>query len=794
MLGRFGRWCHNRRGLVLVLWVVLFVGLGGLSSATGSGFSTEFTPPDVESARGLELIDEHFGGQGGGDGGTIVFRTETGTVNDPDVKEAMEPFFEAVGELDSLEVASPYAPGGEGQISRAGPETDRIAFARVDPADEVSVEEAAEITEDVLALEPDLEGVQIEYGGQLFAEFAPPDSEVLGIGFAIVILILAFGSVLAMGLPIATAIAGIGAGASVVTILSNVQAMPDFTTTIGVMIGLGVGIDYALFIVTRYREGLHAGFTTEHAVGVAINTAGRAVLFAGITVVISLMGMLVMQLDFVSGLAIGAAVTVAFTMLASVTLLPALLGFAGHKVEVTRWRGLLAAGVAAVGLITLGLKVLPPAAVALPMIVGVVFLLAAGTVLAPLKREVPRRARKPLEQTLPYRWSRMVQHHSWAAVLLGSGILLVLALPLLSLRLGFADEGNYPEDTSTRRAYDLVARGFGAGFSGPLAVITELGADTPDSVLDRLTEAFQETEGVAFASEPILDDPENPTAAMWQVISAASPQDQATDDLIDRLRLEVIPEAATGTGLDLPVTGFVAVGADFSDYLGKRLPLFLGVVLALSFLLLMAVFRSVVVPLKAVLMNLISIGAAYGVVVAIFQWGWGKDLVGLGKGGPIEPFVPMMMFAIVFGLSMDYEVFLLSRIKEQYDRGATNAMAVADGLASTARVISAAAAIMVFVFGSFLLESDRIIKLFGIGLASAVLLDATIVRLLLVPATMELLGDRNWWLPAWLGRLIPRIEVEGVGADSIDEIEQAEHDEGDGGDERDEREEDSLPV
>ena len=347
-------------------------------------------------------------------------------------------------------------------------------------------------------------------------------------------------------------------------------------------------------------------------------------------------------------------------------------------------------------------------------------------------------------------------------------------MPLSGLRLGFSDEGNYAEDTTTRQAYDLLADGFGPGYNGPLVLATEIPAGTDPAVLQSVTDAVAATPGVANVTPPTLDDPDSPTAAIWQVIPTTAPQDSETTALVNTLRDDVLPTAIDGSGLDIAVTGNVAVSVDFTDYLSTRIPLFFGIVLALSFLLLMAVFRSLLVPLKAVVMNLISIGASFGLVVAIFQWGWMKDLVGIGEGGPIEPFVPMMMFAIVFGLSMDYEVFLLSRIKEEYDRTGDNARAVADGLAKTARVITAAAAIMVVVFAAFLLEDDRVIKLFGVGLASAVLLDATVVRMLLVPATMELLGDRNWWLPGWLDRILPRIDVEGTGDDTLESIEEAE--------------------
>ncbi len=757
MLGRLGRWCHNRRGIVVLAWIGALLLFGGISGATGSGFSTAFSLPDVESSRGFDIIEEHFGGRGGGSGGTVVFRSEAG-IDDPAVKAAMTAFLADIDAIEPLQVISPYEPDGAQQIARQGEQAGRIAYAQVEIPSDFSIEDSAAVTKDVTAIEPDLEGLQVEYGGQLFAEFAPPESEVLGLAFAIFILVLAFGSVLAMGLPIGTAIFGIGLGVTVVTILSNVITMPDFTTVLSVMIGLGVGIDYALFIVTRYREGLHGGMSTEDAVAAALNTAGRAVLFAGTTVVISLMGMLLMKLQFVNGLAIGAATTVLMTMLASVTLLPALLGFAGARLEVTRWRGLIATGLVAVALLGVGLGI-QALLIALPMAVVVI---VAGLFVGPLKREVPKRAPKPVERTLAFRWSHLIQARPWPFVILGTAVLVLLAVPLFSLRLGFSDEGNYPKDTSTRKAYDLLASGFGPGFNGPLVLAAELPEGGDTATIERVSAALTDTPGVAFASPGFPNDPADPEAVLWRVIPTSAPQDESTSDLVGRLRNDVLPAATAGSDLDIAVTGFVAVSVDFSSYLAARLPLFIGVVLALSFLLLMAVFRSILVPLKAVLMNLISIGAAYGLVVAVFQWGWGKELIGIGKGGPIEPFVPMMMFAIVFGLSMDYEVFLLSRVKEEYDRTGDNRAAVADGLTATARVITAAAAIMVFVFGSFLLESDRVIKLFGLGLASAVFLDATIVRMLLVPATMELLGDRNWWLPGWLDRLLPRIDVEGT--------------------------------
>jgi putative drug exporter of the RND superfamily len=768
VFARLGRWCYRRRVLVLALWFLALVVGGSLVGALGTNSRSEFELPDVESKRGADILDAHFGGLGAGNSGNIVFEA-SGGVDDPEVRSAMEGLFAEVGEItieggEPLVVTSPYDEGGERQIAQQGPRAGEIAYAVVELPGEISQEEAAEVAEDIRAAEPDVEGLDVYLGGQMFAEFEPPSSEVLGLAFAIVILILSFGSVLAMGLPVGVALAGIGVGTVLGGLISHLVTMPEFASTLGLMIGLGVGIDYALFIVTRFRENLHKGMDNERATVVAIDTAGRAVAFAGTTVVISLLGMIIMQMSFITGLAVGAATVVAVTMVASLTLLPALLGFAGERVEVTRWGGLVAAGFVALGLVGVGLKVglLAAAGFGLGLLVILVSVVArlARARRFPLLREVPMRRARPLDQTLAYRWSRVIQHHPWRAFIGGSVVLLVLAVPVLGLRLGFSDEGNYPDGTDTKVAYDLLADGFGPGFNGPMAVATTLpdGMAPDDPALEAVGTALADTPGVAFASPG--QPSEDGAAVLWQVVPDTAPQDQATTDLVLHLRDDVIPQATAGTDLDPAVAGFVAVGVDFSQYLSERLPIFFGAVLALSFLLLMVVFRSVLVPLKAVIMNLLSIGAAFGIVVAVFQWGWGASLFGVG-GAPIEPFLPMMLFAIVFGLSMDYEVFLLSRVKEEWDRTGDSHTSVADGLAATARVITAAALIMVFVFGSFIFEADRIIKLFGLGLATAVLLDATIVRMLLVPATMELLGDRNWWVPRWLDRILPRIEVEG---------------------------------
>ena len=468
--------------------------------------------------------------------------------------------------------------------------------------------------------------------------------------------------------------------------------------------------------------------------------------------------LLLVGLPFISGLGYGAAITVAVVMVCSVTLLPAALGLVREKVNVTRWRGMIAAGLISVALLGLGLSI-SPFLVGLPLAIFVViagYLPFAG----PLKTQLPPRKEVAIRDTVWYRWSRRIQANPWQWAIGGTALLLLLSVPLLSLNMGFSDEGNFPEETTTRKAYDLLSDGFGPGSNGPFVIATELSSPEDLATLAGLVESLNDTEGVAFAAGPIPNDPANPSAALIQVQPTTSPQDILTEELVKTLRDEVIPQAVSGTEVSPKLTGLTAANIDFTGFLSGRIILFFAVVLALSFFLLMAVFRSIMVPLKAVIMNMLSIGAAYGIVVAVFQWGWFGSVFGI-EGAPIEPFIPMMMFAIVFGLSMDYEVFLLSRVKEEFERTGDPVNSVADGLAMTARVITAAAAIMVVVFGSFIFEDNRIIKLFGLGLATAVFIDATLVRMLLVPSTMQLLGARNWWLPGWLDRILPNLNVEG---------------------------------
>jgi RND superfamily putative drug exporter len=761
MWARLGRFSFRRRWYVLGAWIAVFVAVFALVGSIGASSDSSFSIPDSESKRGFDTLDQYFGGQGSGRSGSIVFLAEQG-VNDPEVQAVMTELFDEVDQIEGVTVTSPYSPQGEiaGQIATEGELAGLVAYAQIDLDQNLSETQTGEIGAEITDMAPtDVDGLRIEIGGQALGEFEPPESELIGIAFAIVVLILAFGSVLAMGLPIGVALFGVGIGAGIITLLSNVMAVPDFAVTLGAMIGLGVGIDYALFIVTRYREGLKTGQTPEEATVTALDTAGRAVVFAGFTVVISLLGMFIMGLSFINGLATGAAVTVLITMIASVTLLPAFLGFAQRKIEVTRWRGILAAGFIAVALLGVGLGIQP-------LLVGApiaVIILVASFAFAPLRKELPPRREKPLRQTLAYRWSRFVQHRPWSIAILTTIFLLLLSIPVLGLRLGFSDESNFAESSTTRQAYELTSDAFGPGANGPLVLTAELAQPQDLAVMAELAATLEQTDGVADVLGPVpntFGDPASAQAAIIRVTPTTGPQDAATDELVESLRSDVIPSVTDGTDVVVNVSGAVAANIDFSSYLAERLPIFFIAVLTLSFLLLMMVFRSLLVPLKAVIMNMLSIGAAYGIVVMVFQWGWGASLFDTA-GGPIEPFLPMMMFAIVFGLSMDYEVFLLSRVKEEYDRTGDPVNSVSDGLAATARVITAAAAIMIVVFGSFVLEDNRIIKMFGLGLSSAVFLDATLVRMLLVPATMELLGARNWWLPRWLDRILPTLNVEG---------------------------------
>ena len=525
-------------------------------------------------------------------------------------------------------------------------------------------------------------------------------SEAIGLIFAAVILLFAFGSALAMGLPILTALFGLGIGATLGGIASRVFETPDWAATVATMIGLGVGIDYALFIITRYRQSLGRGMSPREATVTAMATAGRAVLFAGSTVVISLLGMLTMGLGYLHGVAASSVLAVVVMLSASLTLLPAVLGFVGTNID--RFR-------------------------------------------------VPFTGRPSHqgERAFWYRWSRVVQHRPWLAFIGSAAVLLLITSPLFSLRLGFPDDGNSAKSETSRKAYDLLTQGFGAGFNGPLVLVADLkGGTDANGTLTKISDAVKATDGVEFVAPPVMN-PAGDTAIIY-AFPKNKPQDEATSQLVSRLRKTVLPATLSGTSTKVLVGGFTAIAIDQSNYIGHRLPFFIGAVVLLSFLLLTMVFRSPLVALKAGIMNLLSIAAAYGIMSFAVSGSWLGNLLNIPET-PVPAFVPMITFAILFGLSMDYEVFLLSRIREEYLRSGDNGLAVADGLAATARVITAAAAIMVFVFGVFIFDPNTFVKQIGLGLTAAVLVDATIVRMVLVPATMELLGNANWWLPRWLG-------------------------------------------
>ncbi len=706
---RFATWTTGHRKTVILAWIVALIAIGGISSSVGAHFTEEFKLPASDSKEAFDLLESKFPSQAG-DTAQIVFKAEQG-VEAPAVERRMKSAFAKIAKFPHVsEVASPYRKGGAAAVSEDG----KIAYATVQfdvPNNKLDKEKTRKII--AIAEGAATPSLQVELGGNPIAEAEQEEGDSsFGIGLlaAMVVLLITFGSVVAMGLPILTALFALGVGISLVTLGTHVFDMANFAPVLAAMIGLGVGIDYALFILTRFRNGLDDGLEPRDAAIAAVDTAGRAVLFAGVTVIISLLGMFLLGLTFLYGVAVAAALAVLFTMIAALTLLPALLTIVGRRIDRLRIPGL-------------------------------------GS-----------RSSTIAEDTKWFRWSREIQRRPVLSAVLSGGLLLILCIPTLSLRLGTNDAGTEPPDKTTRKAYDLLAEGFGPGFNGPFVMVAALPGKGEDAGMVRLKRALEGEEGVAAATSITLNKQEN--TGVFQVYPTTSPQSAATTDLLDHIRGDVIPPIERATGAQLHVGGVNAVFEDFGDAIAEKLPLFIGVVVLLSALLLMAVFRSVLVPLKAVVMNLLSIGAAFGLIVAVFQWGWGASLIGVDNTGPIVSFFPIFLFAIVFGLSMDYEVFLMSRIHEEWEQRRDATVAVTRGLALTGRVITAAAAIMVTVFASFMLGDERIIKLFGLGLAAAVFIDAVIIRSVLVPAVMQLFGRRAWWLPAWLDRILPRLHVE----------------------------------
>jgi putative drug exporter of the RND superfamily len=707
---RFASWITSHRKTVIFGWIVALIAIGVIAKSAGSDFTEEFSLPSSDSKDALDLLENRFPAQAG-DTVQIVYRSEAG-VGSPAVRREMEGVFGKVVALPHVsEVASPYEKGGAGAISDNG----EIAYATAQfnvTTDELNDGEVKKIMDTAQGAGGD--GLQVEVGGspaeEVRGEEEESSSEMIGVLAAIVVLLISFGSVVAMGLPLLTALFALGVGISFITLFTHVFDTADFAPQLAFMIGLGVGVDYALFILTRFRNGLDEGLDKREAAIAAVDTAGRAVLFAGITVIISLMGMLLLGLPFLYGVATAAAIAVLCTMIAALTLLPALLSMVGTWVNRLR----------------------------LPF-------LGKG-------------ARSIDENSWWFRWSGRIQRRPWVAALLSGALLIALCIPTLSLRLGTNDAGTDPAGTTTREAYELLAEGFGPGFNGPFVIAAELPEKGNDEVLQELRTRLKGEEGVKEVTDVTLNP--NKTVGVFQLYPTTSPQSEDTTDLLDHIRNDLIPPVEESTGAQVHVGGINAIFEDFGNAIADKLPLFIGVVVLLSALLLMIVFRSLLVPLKAVLMNLLSIGAAFGLIVAVFQWGWGASLIGVDATGPIISFFPIFLFSIVFGLSMDYEVFLMSRIHEEWEHNKDASEAVHRGLALTGRVITAAAAIMVTVFASFMLGEDRIIKLFGLGLASAVFIDAVIIRSVLVPAIMQLLGKRAWWFPAGLDRFLPRLHVE----------------------------------
>ena len=714
---KLASWCFRHKRLALLAWVVGLVALVGIHSAAGSAFTDNFKLPHTGSFDAIRLLQKANPHQSG-ETDQLVIGVPHGKVTNPAVVARANQVFAKVGQDPNVaSVVSPFTPAARHQIAPGG----QVAFANVTftnaaNQNKITAAQARTFVQSITSQSG--HGVQFAVEGNI-AEAGNVNNQgnglLLGFIAAAIVLFLVFGSFFAMLLPLLTAGVSLGAGTAVVGLLSHAMSIATFSTELALLIGLGVGVDYALFMVTRYKQALKRGESREAAVVEAVDTSGRAVLFAGLIVCIAMLGMFALGVSFLYGVAVAAAVTVAFTVLAALTLLPALLA-------------------------------------------------------TPIGRLVPRRRERralkegkfdtQVESPIWVRWTDAMSRRPAVFATVAAAVMVIIAIPFFSMRLGSADAGTDPSSTTTRQAYDLLAKGFGPGYNGPLQLVAQITKNGDLAAFKRAEAAVAATPGVVGSTPvTVLGGHGRPTVAIANVFPKGSPQAASTTDLLSTVRTQVIPAATQGTGLTVLVGGTTAIFEDFSHILSAKLPLFIGVVVLLSFLLLMAVFRSLVIPLTAALMNLLSAGAAFGVVTAIFQKGW----LG-GTTGPIETFVPVLMFPILFGLSMDYEVFLVSRIYEEWHRRRDNTEAVAHGLAATGRTITAAAAIMVLVFGSFVLGGQRIIELFGVGLATAVLLDALIVRSVLVPALMIVLGDANWKLPSWLNSTLPRLNVEGRSA------------------------------
>ncbi len=708
------RLCARRRFVVLALWVVVTVALVAVSQRLGDNTNDNLKLPGTNSQLATDTLSKSFPDQANGTS-PIVLHAGSGKLTDSKYANAVNQAAADVAKApDVANVVNPLTQQGANQLSKDKATGYLSVTLSVSPG-ALSVSDVQTIIN--AATKPaEAAGLQVETGGQLGQKVSKPateSSELIGILAAMVILTLTFGSAVAMVLPIFNAILALACTLSIVRILSHVMTVSTVAPTLATMIGLGVGIDYALFIVTRHFRGLDDGLELRESIARATATSGGAVLFAGSTVTIALVSLAVANIPLVTTMGLMAAVAVVVAVVAALTLLPATLAITGAHINSLRVHG--------------GGKPRDP------------------------------------KQGMWAKWAHEIASRPVLSGLAALMILIPLAIPLLSLSLGQKDTAALSTSTTARRAYDLLSKNFGAGVNGPLIVAVSLGSPasgTSDPRLQTLEKDVSQTKGVAAITAVQID--KAGTTAYFNAIATKGPSDQATSDLVNQLRSSVIPSAEKGTDMKAYVGGTTAGYIDLASNISSKLPLQIAVVILLSFMLLVLAFRTVVVPVQAAVMNILSIGAAYGVLTAIFQLGWAHSLIGLSGSVPIVSYVPLFMFAILFGLSMDYEVFLVSQIEEHVHAGEDNKSSVVSGLVTSARVITAAAMIMVFVFGSFVLNGDPTVKQFGIGLAVAVILDATIVRCLLVPAVMVIVGKANWYMPRWLDRIVPRISIEGA--------------------------------
>jgi RND superfamily putative drug exporter len=702
LLARLADIAYRRRGRMVLAWIVAAVVIIAFGSAVAGEYNADYNTPGSESKAASDLTQERFGGYAGGE--IYVVWEDADGARSPAARARLGAFLARAKRVDHVAAETPIRVSRDGTI---GSTTLPLTI----PSWDVPKESGEQLI--AAAQDNSRDGVQIKLGGDpIYAAQDSTSPEGLGFLGAAIVLLIAFGSVVAAGLPLVIALVGLGiSSGGLILLLANVVDVPNWTTAVSGLIGIGVGVDYALLVLTRFRTAMGAGKNRHDAVVEAVTTAGRSVILAGSTVVISVLGLMLTGLPYMYGVAIAASLAVLVVMLAAVTLLPSLLAYLGPNVDRLRIPGL-----------------------------------ARG------------QERHPDGESPAARWSHAVQRRPWTAAIAATAVLLALAAPALGMRLGFPDAGNDPPSTMTRQAYDLNTKGFGPGTNGPLVIATVLNDAAAKPRVAALAARLRREPGVAFVAAPRFNAAGD--AAMLTVIPTGSPQAAETSALVHRLRDDVVPSALRGSGVTAEIGGVTAALEDQSEYITGRMPVFIAGVVGLSFLLLLVAFHSPLISLKAAVMNLLSVGAAYGVMTVVAQGGSVGKLIGIDHEVPIAPFMPVMMFAILFGLSMDYEVFLVSRIREEYLRHGDTRRAVADGLARTARVITAAAAIMVVVFLAFLAAPDVFLKLFGIGLAAAILLDATLVRMVLVPAVMQLLGRHNWWIPSWLERVLPRLDVE----------------------------------